>query len=155
MKVHDIMTPNPTTVDEAAPLRSAIAMMAEQKVRHLPVVDGTGTLVGIITDRDLRSAMMAPALVEYLSPSVRRRLLDIGARLENLRVKDAMTWNPVTTGPDVSVSQAAALMFERRVGSLPVVDDGKVVGIVTERDVVEALATTIPALEDLDRALLW
>jgi acetoin utilization protein AcuB len=155
MKVHDVMTPNPITIEPGAPIGTAIAVMAEQKVRHLPVVDEAGQLVGIITDRDVRSAMMAPALVEYLSPATRRRLVEIGARLEDLRVKDAMTWHPVTTGPDVSLTQAAALMFERRVGSLPVVDGGTVIGIVTERDVVEALATTVPALEGVDRALLW
>jgi CBS domain-containing protein len=76
------------------------------------------------------------ALQEYLSEGARRRLRGITATLENLRVKDAMTCNPITTSPEVPVRQAAAVMLEHRIGSLPVIQDGKLIGIMTDRDAV-------------------
>jgi len=144
MDVKDIMTTNPISIEQDAPLGTAMAVMVERKIRHLPVVDAEGTVVGIITDRDLRSAALAPALEHYLSESARRRLRSIGGTLEDLAVRDAMTCNPITTRPDTPAAQAAALMLEHRVGSLPVVDGGKLVGIVTDRDAVKALARQVP-----------
>jgi CBS domain-containing protein len=143
------MTRNPVSIDPEAPIGTAVDIMVERKIRHLPVVDAQGVIIGIITDRDLRNAALAPALEEYLSVTARRRLRGIGIALENLRVKNAMTCNPVTTTPDMPVTQAAALMLERHVGSLPVVDHGTLVGIVTDRDAVKALSRQVPALRPL------
>jgi acetoin utilization protein AcuB len=103
-------------------------------------VDKAGQLVGIITDRDLRHAAFAPAVAEYLSASARRLTRRIGATVENLRVRDVMTWVVVTTHPNASLAHAALIMSERRVGSLPVIDHGKLVGVLTERDVLHALS---------------
>ena len=103
----------------------------------------------VITDRELRSAPLAPGVEEYLSESARRRLRSIGVALENLTVRKIMTCKPITTRPDVSVPQAAAFMVEHR-GSLPVVDGGKLVGIVTDRDAVKA-----PARQVWRPELLW
>ena len=153
MDVKDIMTWNPISIEQDAPVGTAIEVMADRKIRHLPVVDERGGIVGIITDRDLRSAALAPALEEHLSERARRRLRGIGATLENLRVKDAMTWNPVTTRPDMPLTQAAALMLEKHVGSLPVLEDGALVGILTDRDAVRALAAQIPALRAVSTTL--
>lgn len=147
MNVKDIMTWDPISIEADAPLGTAIATMVARRIRHLPVVDEAGVVVGIITDRDVRSAALAPALEEYLSETARRRLRGIARTLEELRVKDAMTCNAITARPAMPVSQAAALMLEARVGSLPVVDNGKLVGIVTDRDAVKALAATVPALK--------
>lgn len=152
MDVRDIMSRNPLSIEPEAPIAAAIDVMVERKIRHLPVVDEHGAVVGIITDRDLRSAALAPALEEYLSVAARRQLRGIGRALENLRVKDAMTCNPVTTKPDVAVTQAAALMLEQHIGSLPVIDNGALVGIVTDRDAVKALARQVPALRPLAAA---
>lgn len=154
MDVKDIMTRNPISIEQDAPIGTAIDLMADRKIRHLPVVDERGTLVGILSDRDLRSAALAPALEQHLSAAARRRLRGIGATLENLRVKDAMTWNPLTTSPDIPVTQAAALMLEKRIGSLPVLQDGQLVGIVTDRDAVRTLAAQVPALARRPE-LLW
>jgi len=66
MDVKDIMTRSPISIEPNAPLGTAIAVMTEQKIHHLPVLDDDGALVGIITDRDLRSAVLAPALEQYL-----------------------------------------------------------------------------------------
>jgi CBS domain-containing protein len=153
MDVKDVMTRNPISIEQDAPVGTAVAIMADHKIRHLPVVDERGTVVGLVTDRDLRSAALAPALEEHLSNEARRRLRGIGTALENLRVKDAMTWHPVTTRPDLPLTQAAALMIEKHVGSLPVLENGALVGILTERDALRALATQVPALRAMPTTL--
>jgi CBS domain-containing protein len=66
MGVREVMTATPTTIDPQAPVETAVAVMRERGLRHLPVVDDRGALVGIVTDRDLRSAMFGPALADYL-----------------------------------------------------------------------------------------
>lgn len=148
--VRDVMTKTPITIDPEAPLGTAAAVMREREIRHLPVVDKDGRLVGMITDRDLRWAVLAPVLAEHLSLGAQRRFRSLSAALENLRVRDAMTWDAVTIRSDASIAQAAAIMFEGRFGSLPVVDRGQLVGIVTERDVLKALAATMAAVRGND-----
>jgi acetoin utilization protein AcuB len=156
MRVSEAMTPRPMTIDPEAPVATAMAVMRERELRHLPVVDDAGRLVGVVTDRDLRSAVVAPALREYLSPEGRRWLERAGATLENLRVRNVMTSEAVTTTPEVPIEQAAAVMFERRVGCLPVVQHGQLVGIVTERDLLRALASALPAVKGSDPdSYLW
>ncbi len=115
-------------------------VMRTKELRHLPVVDEAGQLVGIITDRDLRHAAFGPAVAEYLSARAQRRLRGVGQTLENLRVRDVMTW---------------VVMTERRVGSLPVVDNGKLVGMLTERDVLRALSRERGALPVSPEGFLW
>jgi CBS domain-containing protein len=154
MDVKDVMSRNPISIEQDAPVGTAIAIMADHKIRHLPVVDERGALVGIVTDRDLRSAALAPALEGHLSAEARRRLRGIGTALENLRVKDAMTWDPVTARPGLALTQAAALMLDKRVGCLLVIENGSLVGILTERDALRALASQIPALRAVP-ATLW
>ena len=148
--VRDVMAKRPITIDPGASLATAIAVMREKEIRHLPVVDDMSRLVGIITDRDLRSAVLAPSLAEFLPSGLRRAVEGAARMLEELRVKDAMTWGVVTTRPDASVAEAAAVMFERRIGSLPVRENGKLVGIVTERDIFKALMMAIPAVRGAD-----
>ena len=156
MNVADVMTRNPMTIDPEAPIATAMVTMRERALRHLPVVDDRGRLVGMITDRDLRSAAFAPAVAEYLSAVAQRRLRGISQALEDLRVRDTMTWDAITIGPDAPVAQAAAIMFEGRFSSLPVVDGGRLVGIVTERDVLKALAKTLPSVRGVDPdTFLW
>ena len=155
MKIKDVMTKDPLTIDPDAPLGTAMEVMRAKAVRHLPVVDDTGTLVGIITDRDLRHAAFSPALAEHLSLWAERRLRTLAHALEDLRVKDAMSWGVATAHPEASVAHAALVMYERRVGSLPVVQDGKLVGIVTERDLLKALAKQYPAVRFDLEGFLW
>ena len=131
MKVKDLMTKDPVTVAPDAPVRVATARMSERGIRHLPVVDETGRLLGMLTDRDLAHASFMPLLADYLGWR--------GARVASPRVRDLMTWSVITTYPEATVVQAALTMFQRRVGSLPVVDEGRLVGIVTERDIVAML----------------
>jgi acetoin utilization protein AcuB len=140
MLVKDVMTRDPFTIDPEAPLGTAIGVMRTKSLRHLPVVDEAGEIVGIITDRDLRQAALAPAIGEYLTTSGQRRLRQLADTLDNIRVKDAMTWGVVTTHPEAPLGHAALIMFERRIGSLPVVTDGRLVGMLTERDVLRAVS---------------
>jgi acetoin utilization protein AcuB len=102
MQVKDVMTPNPITIDPEAPLATAMAVMKKGGIRHLLVTDDHGRLVGIITDRDVRSAAFTPALIEHLSGRAERRVQGLGQVLEELRVRDAMTWDIVTTHPEIS-----------------------------------------------------
>jgi acetoin utilization protein AcuB len=150
MTVKDAMTKSPITIDPDAPLGTAVATMKDRRVRHLPVVDDQGRLIGMITDRDLRNAAFSPALAEYLSRGAQRRLRGVTEAFEEMRVRDAMTWGVVTTRPEAPLAQAAAIMVEGHFGSLPVVEGGKLVGLVTERDVLKALAATMPAVRGLD-----
>lgn len=156
MRVAEVMTRAPITIDPEAPLGTAMAVMKERAVRHLPVVDDAGRLVGMLTDRDLRNAAFAPALAEYLSRTSQRRLRGVAQSFEELRVRDAMTWGVITTAPGAEAAQAAAIMCEARLGCLPVVEDGKLVGVVTERDLLKALAATLPPVKGFDPdTYLW
>ena len=150
--VRDVMTKNPITIDPDAPLETAAAVMQQREIRHLPVLDATGKLIGVITDRDLRTALLAPALVEYLPREAQGRFRRLAEAIANLRVRDVMTWDTATIWPDAALAQAAAFMFDRRLGCLPVVEQGRLVGIVTERDVLKALAATLPTVRGVDAA---
>ena len=150
MRVRDIMTPNPITIDPQAPVGTAVAVMRERRLRHLPVVDDRGHLVGIVTDRDLRSAMLGPAIAEYADTAERGRLRALAADLDDMRVSHVMTWDARTTEPEAPIAQAAAVMADARVGSLPVVEGSRLVGILTERDVLRALAATLPSIKGDD-----
>jgi len=139
MVVRDAMTKDPITIDPDAPLATAVDVMRTMSLRHLLVVDESGKLVGIVTDRDLRQAAFAPAIGEYLSASGRRRLRQVEGALEDLRVKSVMTWEVHTTHPDAPLGHAALIMSEQRVGCLPVVVDERLVGILTEHDVLKVV----------------
>lgn len=131
MKVGDVMTKLPLVVDLDTSVRVAADLMRSKGIRHLPVVDAGAHVLGIVTDRDLRHAIFLPALAGYagLAPH----------RVKALRVRDVMTWSVVTTQADTELVQAALTMFQRRIGSLPVVADGRLVGILTEHDVLTGL----------------
>ncbi|NJN18557.1 MAG: CBS domain-containing protein [Oscillochloris sp.] len=121
------------TVNLAAPLSEALALMREHDVRRLPVVIDTGELRGIITRGDIRGADVMR--VAGLDP------IDIAEALRRVRVYEVMTEAPITITPETSLREASLLMLENKVGGLPVVDDeNRVIGIVTESDLFEILA---------------
>ncbi len=156
MQVRDVMTAMPTTIDPEAPVETAVAVMRERGLRHLPVVDGQGRLIGIVTDRDLRSAMFGAGLVEHLPAEQGGRLRALTAVLNDVRVSHVMTWGVVTVGPEAPAAQAAAIMANARIGSLPVVEGTRLVGIVTEHDALKALAATLPCIKGADPdTYLW
>ena len=131
MKVGDVMTRQPAVVALDTPVKEAAELMRIKLVRHLPVVDEAGHVLGIVTDRDLRHAAFVPALAERVGWPP--------PRVKAPRVRDVMSWSAVTTQEDAPLVQAALLMFQRRIGSLPVITGGRLVGIVTERDIWKGL----------------
>jgi acetoin utilization protein AcuB len=139
--IADIMTPNPVTVTPRNAIRTAVNLMREGGFRRLPVVD-RGRLVGIITDRDLRRAANSPFVV-------REQWYD-NFILDHIEVGSCMTPNPLTTGPGVSIVEAARIMRNHKIGGLPVIADGQLVGIVTDTDLLDFLielleSGTLPA----------
>jgi acetoin utilization protein AcuB len=132
VKVRDIMSKDPVTIEPDTAARVAADRMREWGIRHLPVVDGKGQLLGMLTDRDLAHASFMPLLTEYLGWSA--------GRLASPRVRDLMTWSVITTHPEATLVQAALTMFQRRIGSLPVLEDGRLVGILTERDILATVS---------------
>jgi acetoin utilization protein AcuB len=140
------MTRQPAVTGLDTPVREAAELMRSKLVRHLPVVDEAGRVLGIVTDRDLRHAAFVPAMAEQMGWEPHR--------VKAPRVRDVMTWSAVTTHEDAPLVHAALLMFQRRVGSLPVVADGRLVGIVTERDVWKGLREA-RRIETESEAFLW
>ncbi|MEI7770688.1 MAG: CBS domain-containing protein [Chloroflexales bacterium] len=122
----------PITINLAAPLSDALALMREHDVRRLPVVIDTGELRGMITQGDIRGADIMR--VAGLDP------LDIAEALRRVKVYEVMTHGPLTITPETGLREAAMLMIENKIGGLPVVDDQNcVVGIITESDLFETL----------------
>lgn len=130
--VRDLMTLEVATLKRNESLSLADRIMTLGRIRHMPVLDENGQLCGIVTQRDL----FFNALV---------RALGFGTHaaektLENLRVKEVMTTDVLTIEPDAPIARAATLMLEKKVGCLPVVEDGELIGILTEADFVAELA---------------
>ncbi len=132
MLVGNWMTPNPVHVTPETSMMRASKTMKDKNVRGLSVVDEKGTLVGIVTDRDIKEA----------SPS-KATTLDVHELyylLSEIKVKDIMSTRLVTITPDESVEKAAVLMMDHKIGGLPVVDDGgKLIGVITQTDVFNVL----------------
>lgn len=112
MKVREIMTREPSTLAPASTIGEAATIMRQDDCGSVPIVEG-GRLVGIITDRDIVVRVLAG-----------------GKDPKTTRVSDAMTADPVTVGPDSSVDDAQKVMAEHQVRRLPVVEEGRLVGLV-------------------------
>ncbi|HRU33343.1 MAG TPA: CBS domain-containing protein, partial [bacterium] len=124
------MTPNPIVIDPETSILDALHIMKEKKVRRLPVV-AHGKLVGIVTEKDLRE-----------SPSLKATSLSIfelNYLLAKTPVSEVMTKDPITVTPDTTIEEAAVIMRDNQISGLPVVEDGKIVGIVTETDIFDML----------------
>lgn len=133
LKVRDVMTAEPTTLKRNDKLTLADDIMRLGRIRHLPVVDDDGqVLVGIVSQRDLFRDALAQAL--GYGKHAQRKILD------TLSVKEVMAGDVVTTTPDASLVAAAKLLAQRKIGCLPVVENGRLVGILTEGDFVALIA---------------
>ena len=120
MLVQDYMTPRPITLRTDTDFKSALQLMQQHAIHHLPVLDADARLVGIVAERDLMFAAL-----RFLGSSV--------------DVDHVMHRNVVTATPDMSVADAASLMVTHSIGGLPVTDpSGNVVGVITESDVFRA-----------------
>jgi acetoin utilization protein AcuB len=135
MLVRERMTAIPVTVNPDTTYEDAFQILREKKIRRLPVVDKNGDLVGIVVEKDLLYASPSPAT----SLSV----FEVHYLLSKLRVKDVMTKRVITVGGDCPLEEAARIMVDHKIGSLPVVDGKRVVGIITETDVFKTMAEAL------------
>ena len=133
--VKDLMRTPVLTISADAGLDRALTIMRTQRVRHLPVVEESGQMAGLISDRDLRLSMQELEQGPSGSPK--------GYYLPALtKVRAVMVSNVITATPDMPLANAATVMSERKIGCLPVLDPGtkKVAGIVTETDMLRLLS---------------
>ncbi len=133
MRICDVMSRNVVTTHPTESCRDAVARMSRARIRHLPVVDAGGQVVGIVTDRDLRHRLFAPEFFGQIGDVPVEKLLAA------VPVGDIMS-SPVTTvEADEDLAAAARTMLEDKVGSLVVVDEGRAVGILTETDLLRRI----------------
>jgi CBS domain-containing protein len=133
LKVRDVMTAQVTTLKRNDKLTLADDVMRLGRIRHLPVLEDDGNqLAGIVSQRDLFRGALAQAL--GYGQYAHRKLLD------TFSVKDVMTTEVITTSPDTSLVEAAQLLMQRKIGCLPVVQNGRLAGIITEGDFVALVA---------------
>lgn len=133
LRVRDLMTSRVYSLSPEDDLYAVQNLMDDHNVRHVPVVDEDGDLVGLISMRDLLRAA---------SPSDDELPLEMReARMHSRRVRDVMTEEVATTEPDVSLEEAATVMLENKFGCLPVVQGMQLTGILTESDFVRYFAS--------------
>lgn len=130
MHVRDSMTPAPITIKLDETLQGAMELMARKRIRHLPVVGGEGQLIGLVTDRDLRRA--AP------SPLFGGDQLKVEGQLDSTSIERIMIREPATIGSGARLQEAMKVMVEKKYGALPVIDRGRLVGIITPIDVMKS-----------------
>jgi len=128
--VRDLMSCPPIVIDPDSSLAEAEALMAQKGIRRLPVVDAEGRLVGIVSHGDVREGLSATATQNPYAPDVQEQWLTVA---------DVMTPDVVTVTPDTPLWKVANLMLEHKIGGLPVVEGGKVVGMITESDIFKLI----------------
>ncbi|MFV9646983.1 MAG: CBS domain-containing protein [Desulfobacterales bacterium] len=119
MKINDLMIPDPITITEKASISDAIELMKVNSIRHLPVVSPQKVLKGFLTLADLKQGLI---------PSM----------LGDLTLTDLMIKKPITVEPDSDIEIAAQLIYKHKIGGIPVVKKNKLVGIITESDILRA-----------------
>ena len=148
MKVSDVMARTPVAVRADASLEEAARIMVGAQVSGLPVMDDEGALIGILSEGDLlRRAELETAgqpvtwLSAFLAP---KRAARDYVRTHSLRVREIMTSRVISASPDTRLSEVVRIMESRHVKRLPVIHDGKLVGIVSRADLLRALARLLP-----------
>jgi acetoin utilization protein AcuB len=131
MFVREKMTANPVTIHPEATVPEALALMGEKRVRRLPVLDAHGKLVGMVSEKDL--------LYASPSPSTTLSSWEIPSILAKLKLEKIMTKKVVTIHEDMPIEEAARIMADQKIGGLPVLREGALVGIITETDIFRAL----------------
>ena len=139
MLVRERMSSQPVTITTETTMTDALRVMRENQVRRLPVLDESGRLVGIVSEKDL--------LYASPSPATSLSIYEMHYMLTQLRVTELMTSDVITVGPDVPLEEAARIMADNKIGGLPVVEDGDLVGIITETDIFKVFLELLGARE--------
>jgi CBS domain-containing membrane protein len=132
LRVRDLMTPDVRVVRPDDSIGTLRELMQEKGIRHVPVVDEAGMLVGLVSERDV--LRRAAGLEGDVPLSVSRDLSSA------VKVSELMTWDPETVESDEAAAAAAAVMLDNKYGCLPVIEQGTLVGILTEADFVRFVA---------------
>lgn len=154
MKAHDVMVRNVVTVGPDSNVTDAIALLVEHDISALPVVDADGNLIGILSEADLleREELGAehhhPWWMETLMPA--SKLAAEFAKAHGKKVSEVMSTDVITASEGTPVSEIAALLERHRIKRLPIVSQGKVVGIVSRSNLIQALASSKPAEPKLE-----
>ena len=142
----DIMTREVITISPETEIAQAAQLLLTNRINGVPVVNDAGELVGILCQSDLiiqQKNIPIPSLFTLLDgfiPLTSSKKIDREVeKIAATKVEDAMTANPVTVNPDTGIEEVAAFMVEKNYHSLPVVDGGKLVGIVGKEDVLRTL----------------
>jgi acetoin utilization protein AcuB len=137
--VRDRMSKHPITITADVHIDEALKMMRDNKVRRLPVIDREGRLMGIVSEMDLLYASPSPAT----SLSV----YEIHYLMARITVQDVMTKEVISIEEDTPLEEAARIMVDNKIGGLPVVRNGKLVGIITETDLFKIFLELLGARE--------
>lgn len=142
MLVKDRMTPDPVVITTDTSLKEALEIVRSKPFRHLPVVDENGKLVGIVTEKSLVYA--SPTSTTALS------VFEVDYILSRTKMGQIIQGSVISVGPDWPIEEAARVMVDRRIGCLPVIEDDKLIGIISDTDIfrvfVEGLGGGYPSL---------
>lgn len=130
MLVKDRMTPDPVTITTDTSLKDALELVRSKAFRHLPVLDEDGMLVGIVTEKSLVYA--SP------TPSTTLSVFEVDYVLSRTKIGQVIQGSVITVGPDLPIEEAARVMIDHRIGCLPVVEDHKLIGIISDTDIFRA-----------------
>jgi len=130
VRVRDFMTKQPVTLRDGDLLRQAVDIVIVKRIRHIPVLDRGGRLVGIVTDRDVQGTLPSP--LSAAAPE------EYEALLETTAIARIMTKDVITVGPDDLAAEAVETLLASRIDGLPVLESGRLVGIFTVRDALRA-----------------
>lgn len=130
MLVKDRMTPDPVTITTDTSLKDALELVRSKAFRHLPVLDEDGMLVGIVTEKSLVYA--SP------TPSTTLSVFEVDYVLSRTKIGQVIQGSVITVGPDLPIEEAARVMIDHRIGCLPVVEDRKLIGIISDTDIFRA-----------------
>jgi len=120
----------PVFLDEDDSMKTAMDTLKDREIRHLPVLKGGEKLVGILTETDIKQA--SPSTATALE------IREVYYLLDKIKVKQIMTKRPYTISPTAPIEEAAMVMREKKIGCLPVMEEGRLVGILTETDILDA-----------------
>jgi CBS domain-containing protein len=147
MKVKDIMTEPVITIGENAPLQEVAQIMLDQRIGGVPVINETGDLMGIVTETDFTAKEKCVAFSTFRAPQLFGKWLgEDAARLyaiaANIRAREVMSRNLVTVTENDSIEKVLELILRYDINRIPVVRDGKPVGIIARRDLLKLMKDT-------------